>query len=153
MIKQEWSTLLSEGIYFSQNSLCFYKGFYSELGTDDIRELPTTISSYLQVAVDVKEKAVNGACFGRYRDENEADESEFKFGNNGIRVNSQLISRYSAIACILFLSIPAFIRKTLWTTSKGVSTNVIGTGPNHPGTGRLAALQRLFCLHSQTTFS
>lgn len=80
-MKQEWLKLLSEGVYFSASSLCFYKSFYAGLGNDDIRELPTSISNYLHLLVDTSSlsKAASGGCVGRYRDEAESDESEFIF--------------------------------------------------------------------------
>ncbi|MDO6842105.1 hypothetical protein Q4602_21725 [Paraglaciecola chathamensis] len=78
-MKQEWSSLLVDGIYFSPSSLSFYKGFYAGLGMDDIRELPTSVNNYLNLIVDlnslVKEGRIVGACVGRYRYECEAGES------------------------------------------------------------------------------
>jgi guanosine-3',5'-bis(diphosphate) 3'-pyrophosphohydrolase len=82
-MKQEWSSLLVDGIYFSPSSLSFYKGFYAGLGMDDIRELPTSVNNYLNLIVDlnslVKEGRIVGACVGRYRYECEAGESGFDF--------------------------------------------------------------------------
>lgn len=82
-MKKEWRKLLSEGIYYSHESLSFYKGFYCGMGMDDIRELPTSINSFLHQVVDVNslagQKISSGGCVGRYRDESENDETKFDF--------------------------------------------------------------------------
>lgn len=75
--------MLSDGIYYSYESLSFYKVFYSGLGTDDIRELPSSLNSYLHRIVDLnsltKNNKINSACVGRYHDANETDEVTFDF--------------------------------------------------------------------------
>ena len=82
-MKKEWRKLLSEGIYYSHESLSFYKAFYCGMGIDDIRELPTSINSFLHQVVDVNsltgQKISSGGCVGRYRDESENDETKFDF--------------------------------------------------------------------------
>jgi guanosine-3',5'-bis(diphosphate) 3'-pyrophosphohydrolase len=82
-MKQEWQKLLSEGIYYSYESLSFYKGFYAGLGIDDIRELPSSMNNYLHRIVNlsslIKNRNINSACVGRYRDEHETDEVTFDF--------------------------------------------------------------------------
>jgi hypothetical protein len=77
----EWNSILSNDIYYSPISLLFYKKFSSSV--DGIRELPTSIVSYLSSKVDVtkadfKNKIV-GVCVGRCQDDNEVDETEFLF--------------------------------------------------------------------------
>ena len=83
VMKLEWKKLLSDGIYYSQTSMSFYKAFYFGLGSDDIRELPTQINNYLHQLIDTqslkRQSNVSGACIGRYRDNYEADEKDFDF--------------------------------------------------------------------------
>lgn len=83
-MSKEWDRILSEGIYYSFESMLFYKAFYSGLGTDDIRELPSSINEYLHRTVSLNSQnfksKINAACIGRYRDEFEADEKSLDFG-------------------------------------------------------------------------
>tara|TARA_R110002126_G_scaffold88837_1_gene212675 strand:+ start:20628 stop:21461 length:834 start_codon:yes stop_codon:yes gene_type:complete len=80
-MRKVWNKLLSEGIYYSFESMTFYKAFYAGLGNDDIRELPSSINDYLHRTISLKSQNYNhkisGACIGRYRDEVEADEKSF----------------------------------------------------------------------------
>lgn len=80
-MKKEQEKRLSEGIYYSHESLMFYRGFYAGMGMDDVRELPSSLNSYLHQVVEVnaldKGSASSVGCVGRYRDENENDEKVF----------------------------------------------------------------------------
>jgi hypothetical protein len=82
-MRKELHKLLSEGIYYSFESLQFYKAFYSEKGVDEILELSSSINDYLHRIVrlnslNLREK-VSAACVGRYRDKFEIDEKSFGF--------------------------------------------------------------------------
>lgn len=82
-MRKVWKKLLSEGIYYSFESMMFYKAFYAGLGTDDIRELPLSVNDYLHRTISLNSQnfksAISAACIGRYRDELEADEKSFEF--------------------------------------------------------------------------
>jgi hypothetical protein len=82
-MRKVWNKLLSEGIYYSFESMTFYKAFYSGMGNDDIRELPSSINDYLPSTIRLNSRNYNhkisAACIGRYRDELEADEKSFNF--------------------------------------------------------------------------
>ena len=82
-MRKVWNKLLSEGIYYSFESMTFYKAFYAGMGNDDIRELPSSINDYLHRTINLNSQNYNhkisAACIGRYRDELEADEKSFDF--------------------------------------------------------------------------
>ncbi len=82
-MRKVWNKLLSEGIYYSFESMMFYKAFYSGMGNDDIRELPSSINDFLHRTISLNSQnfksKISAACVGRYRDELEADEKSFDF--------------------------------------------------------------------------
>jgi hypothetical protein len=82
-MKDKYQSLLSDNIFYSPDTLTFYKIGYAGMGNDDVRELPTAVNSYLHSmlcdeAFDYKESWTVG-CVGRYRDANEEDENNLEF--------------------------------------------------------------------------
>jgi hypothetical protein len=80
---ENFQTFLKEKIYYSDESLSFYRIFYAGLGNNDVRELPSSINTYLHTVVNLNNlnKALSSslACIGRYYDENEKDERKLEF--------------------------------------------------------------------------
>jgi guanosine-3',5'-bis(diphosphate) 3'-pyrophosphohydrolase len=100
------SRLLEGIILYSKRALTFYRAFNAGLGTDDIRELPTTLNSYLHMNVNMKvlnEQTSAGtiACVGRYADEFESEEKKFEFEGyftDVVNVDLGLISAETNVA-------------------------------------------------------
>jgi hypothetical protein len=82
-MNNDWQGLLKEGIFYSPESMTFYKVFYAGMGNDDVRELPTQLNSCLHNSINVsllaRTKSRVAGCVGRYRDDNESDEADFDF--------------------------------------------------------------------------
>lgn len=100
------SNLLDGTILYSKRALTFYSAFYGGLGTDDIRELPTTLNSYLHMNLNMKvlnEQTLIGtiACVGRYVDGLESEEKKFEFEGyftDVVNVDLGLISTQTNVA-------------------------------------------------------
>lgn len=82
-MEKKYQSLLSDNIFYSPDTLTFYKIGYAGMGNDDVRELPTAINSYLHSMLNDEAFNYNESwtvgCVGRFRDENEADENDFDF--------------------------------------------------------------------------
>lgn len=82
-MKDKYQSLLSDNIFYSPDTLTFYKISNEGMDNDDVRELTTAVNSYLHSmlcdeAFDYTE-SWTVACVGRYRDANEEDEKDLEF--------------------------------------------------------------------------
>ena len=102
---EKFEKLLSENIYYSHESLSFYRTFYAGMGNDDVRELPSNLNTYLHSTLNFnmlyKKEAFTVGCVGRYSDENEQDENTFEFEGyftNVVNVDDEIRALASASA-------------------------------------------------------
>ncbi|WP_395338507.1 HD domain-containing protein [Ningiella sp. W23] len=90
-MNNDLKVFLSSDLYYSRNTLHFYKAGYMGLGNTEIRELPTAINSHLMQIVEIdqldQDKAFDNFCIGRYFDEKENDEKQYDFTAYSVELN------------------------------------------------------------------